>query len=46
MLTECECGESCPICEGCDYPLCECKCNDVSDFTDENEDDEEENSNW
>jgi hypothetical protein len=42
MFIECECGENCPICEGCDFPLCECKCDEFQDI----EDDDENDLNW
>lgn len=43
MKNECECGENCPTCEGCSQPLCECKCNDLLD---ESEDKDWEDFDW
>jgi len=45
MQQECSCGDSCPICEKCDSPQCECYC----DFEPDNEpvaEDNEDEMNW
>lgn len=26
MKEECQCGDDCPLCEGCNRPECECTC--------------------
>jgi len=41
MFIECECGNNCPLCEGCGLPECECKCNE-----DMEEDEDEEDFEW
>ena len=37
MPRECECGDNCPLCEGCGKPQCECVC-DEGLFTEEDSD--------
>jgi len=42
MQQECSCGDSCPPCEKCDNPLCECYCDFEGDNETEKEEDNEE----
>lgn len=45
MQQECSCGDSCPLCERCDSPLCECYCDYDPDKEPENEE-ETDDMNW
>ena len=50
MQQECSCGDSCPPCEKCDNPLCECYCDFDADGDSEKEEEidneEDEQDIW
>ena len=46
MQQECSCGDSCPLCERCDSPLCECYCDFEPDDKETETEDETDDMNW
>lgn len=45
MQQECSCGDSCPLCDNCENPLCECYC-DFDLNVEEDEDEENADLGW